>query len=235
MGCEIMKINEETWRFNEDNGVYFFLLTGNEYALLIDSGMTVNNAKDLASEITDLPILHLITHADRDHLGSINKFETFYMHPAESVNYYNDKNNTVSFTPVEDGEIIDLGERELEVLLVPGHTTGSIALLDSKYRALFSGDTVQNGEIFMFNAFSEINAFVCSLDKLRCYSDEFDVIYPSHAAFELKPDFIDELKKGALRMINGEIESQPGEFMGKKLKVFDTGAAKFLMKSDYQA
>ncbi len=235
MACEIMKINDQTWRFNEDNGVYFFLLTGNEYALLIDSGMEVNNAKELASEITKLPILHLITHADRDHLGSINEFETFYMHPAESVNYYKDNNNAVAFTPVEDGEIIDLGDRELEILLIPGHTTGSIAVLDPKYRALFSGDTVQNGEIFMFNAFSEINAFVYSLDKLKCYSDEFDIIYPSHAAFELKPEFIDELKNGALKMMGGKIEPQPGEFMGQKLKVFDVGAAKFLMRPDYQA
>ena len=234
MACEIMKINEQTWRFNEGGGVYFFLLTGKEYALLIDSGMEITNAKEMAQELTDLPILHLITHADRDHLGSIKEFETFYMHPAESVNFYKDKNNTGDFIPVEDGEIIDLGDRELEILLIPGHSTGSIAILDAKYRALFSGDTVQNGAIFMFGPFSELNAFMKSLDKLKCYVDEFDVIYPSHAAMELKPEFIDQLKEGALRMMDGKVNSNPAEFFGNKVKTYDTGAATFIMRTDYQ-
>ncbi|MBQ0167689.1 MAG: hypothetical protein KBT02_11340 [Treponema sp.] len=43
---DIIKINENTWRI-EDQGVRFFLLTGSERALLIDSGMNVHNARDI--------------------------------------------------------------------------------------------------------------------------------------------------------------------------------------------
>ena len=38
MGCKIIQMNPNTWRI-EDGGVRFFLLTGREKALLIDSGM----------------------------------------------------------------------------------------------------------------------------------------------------------------------------------------------------
>ena len=37
MNCEIIPINENSWRI-EDSGVRCFLLTGSEKALLIDSG-----------------------------------------------------------------------------------------------------------------------------------------------------------------------------------------------------
>jgi len=40
--------------------------------------------------------------------------------------------------PVEEGQVFNLGERELEVIYFPGHTKGSIALLDSRNKILFS-------------------------------------------------------------------------------------------------
>jgi glyoxylase-like metal-dependent hydrolase (beta-lactamase superfamily II) len=42
---------------------------------------------------------------------------------------------------VADGDVIDLGDRRFEVLHVPGHTPGSIALWEVETGLLFSGDT----------------------------------------------------------------------------------------------
>jgi len=86
MDYQIIQINPNTWRI-EDGGVRFFLLTGTEKALLIDSGMMVNNAKEIAESLTDLPVSLLNTHADRDHIGSNEQFESFYIHPAEEPLY----------------------------------------------------------------------------------------------------------------------------------------------------
>ena len=86
MSYEIIQMNENSWRI-EDGGVRFFLLAGTEKALLIDSGMTVSNAKDIAESITPLPVFLLNTHADRDHIGSNEQFDTFYMHPLEEPVY----------------------------------------------------------------------------------------------------------------------------------------------------
>ena len=67
MDYNIIQMNENTWRI-EDGGVRFFLLTGTEKALLIDSGMMIQNAKEIAESLTDLPIELLNTHADQDPL-----------------------------------------------------------------------------------------------------------------------------------------------------------------------
>lgn len=69
--AEIIQINDTAWRI-EDNGVRFFLLTGTEKALLIDSGMNTPNAKQIAESITKLPIMLLNTHADPDHISGTN-------------------------------------------------------------------------------------------------------------------------------------------------------------------
>ena len=43
---------------------------------------------------------------------------------------------------VADGDVIDLGDRHFEVLHLPGHSTGSIALWEADAGLLFSGDTL---------------------------------------------------------------------------------------------
>ena len=45
MAYEIIKINDNTWRIEDNQHVRFFLLAGTNEALLIDSGMDVHNAK----------------------------------------------------------------------------------------------------------------------------------------------------------------------------------------------
>jgi glyoxylase-like metal-dependent hydrolase (beta-lactamase superfamily II) len=44
-----------------------------------------------------------------------------------------------------DGDVIDLGDRAFEVIHVPGHSPGSIALLERATGILFSGDMVHAG------------------------------------------------------------------------------------------
>ena len=68
---EIIRINEDTWRI-EDNGVRLFVLEGKEKALLIDSGMRTPNAREIAESITKLPLELLNTHADPDHISALH-------------------------------------------------------------------------------------------------------------------------------------------------------------------
>ena len=48
---------------------------------------------------------------------------------------------------LEEGNVVDLGDRRFEVLHVPGHTPGSIALWDEAARLLFTGDTVYPDDV----------------------------------------------------------------------------------------
>ena len=48
---------------------------------------------------------------------------------------------------LDDGDIIDLGDRHFEVIHTPGHSPGGIALWEAKTSILFSGEIVYNGPL----------------------------------------------------------------------------------------
>jgi len=48
---------------------------------------------------------------------------------------------------LNDGDMIDLGDRGFKVIHIPGHSPGSIALWEKDTGILFTGDTVYNGSI----------------------------------------------------------------------------------------
>jgi len=69
---------------------------------------------------------------------------------------------------LQDGDQIDLGDRCLQVLHLPGHSPGSIALWDEKEGALFSGDVVYDeGALLDELEGSSIPDYVTSLTRLR--------------------------------------------------------------------
>ena len=227
MNYEIIPMNENTWRI-EDGGVRLFLLAGTERALLIDSGMNLKTARDVAAGLTDLPLSLLNTHADRDHIGSNEQFERFYMHPAEEP-LYRRSGMAGTVVPVEEGDVIDLGERELRIIHLPGHTPGSIAVLDVRGRILISGDAIQeHGRIFMFGDHRNMRDYVDSLDHLDAYAGQFDEIWPSHADIPVSPEIIPKLRDAARRILDGEAEGVPTDFHGRTIRVCDFGFCSFL-------
>ena len=222
MNCEIIQIHENTWRI-EDGGVRLFLLAGTEKALLIDSGMNLNNARDIAAGLTDLPLSLLNTHADRDHIGSNEQFDSFYMHPAEEPVYRRSgKPGTV--IPIREGDSLNLGDRELRIIHLPGHTPGSIAVLDVQNRALISGDPVQeHGRVFMFGDHRNMEDYIASLEHLEAFTDQFDEIWPSHADIPVSPAVIRKLHDGAQAVLDGAVQGKPAELFGQSIVVYDLG------------
>ena len=222
MGYEIIQMNPNTWRI-EDGGVRFFLLTGTEQALLIDSGMNVHNAREVAAGLTELPLSLLNTHADRDHVGSNEQFAEFYMHPAEEP-LYRRSGKAGTILPVRAGDVLDLGGRELEIIELPGHTPGSIAVLDVNSRVLISGDPIQrHGRIFMFGSHRNMKAYVRSLEQLERYLDRFDEIWPSRAELPVPPETVRQLRDGAQAVLKGEIPGTAAEMFGTSITEYDLG------------
>ena len=227
MEYQIIQMNENTWRI-EDGGVRLFLLAGTERALLIDSGMNVHNARDIAAGLTGLPLALLNTHADRDHIGSNEQFESFYMHPAEEP-VYRRSGKPGTILPVVDGDVLDLGGRALRIIHLPGHTPGSIAVLDVRNRVLISGDPIQvNGHIFMFGSHRDLEAYVRSLERLETLRDQFDEIWPSHADIPIGPEAIAKLCEGARDVLAGKIQGVPAEMHGNAITVYDVGISRLL-------
>ena len=106
----VVQINQNTWRIDEKD-VRFFLLEGKDKTLLVDTGKVTDNAKEIAQSLTSKPLELLNTHADLDHIRSNYEFEWFYMNPAEACNYYKRNKGAGTLVPVENGQVIDLGDR----------------------------------------------------------------------------------------------------------------------------
>lgn len=199
----------------EDNMVRCFLFIGTERALLVDAGFggEGRSLKELVSTLTDKPVQLVITHADPDHTGFAAEFDAVYMHTGEIGRYaaMGGKNSTRIF-PLAVGSAIDIGGRRFEVLHVPGHTPGSIALLDRDGRILVAGDSLSAMPVFMFGEGRDLGAYLESMRMLAGMKDAFDAIYPSHGPIPLPPEQVDRLIAAAEQYLAGALTPQEPPF-----------------------
>ncbi len=79
---------------------------------------------------------------------------------------------------VDDGDIIDLGDRTFEVLHLPGHSPDSIGLWDAASGTLFSGDAVYDGPLLDGNDDSDVDAYIATMERLRALP--VDVVHGGH-------------------------------------------------------
>ena len=222
----IIRINKDTWRI-EDGHVRFFLFCGTKRAALIDTGMNRPDAKQIAESLTELPLILVNTHADPDHISGNGAFDSFYMNPSEEENY-RAHGGRGELIPVREGDVIELGERPLKVIDIPGHTPGSIAILDEKNRVLVSGDTVQDGNIFMFGPRRDLGVYIRSLGHLALYDGLYDEIYPMHGTFPVMPDLISKLQKGAGEIRDGLAAGTQVNVLGRDVCLYRFPYAGFL-------
>ena len=68
---------------------------------------------------------------------------------------------------VEEGDMVDTGDRQFEVLHLPGHSPGSIGLWEAATGTLFSGDAIYNGPLLYSNDDSDLAAYIRTLERVR--------------------------------------------------------------------
>lgn len=68
---------------------------------------------------------------------------------------------------VEEGDVIDLGDRAFEVLHLPGHSPGSIGLWEAGTGTLFSGDAVYDGPLLDGLPESDLEDYKATMRRLR--------------------------------------------------------------------
>lgn len=67
---------------------------------------------------------------------------------------------------VDEGDVIDLGDRHFEVLHLPGHSPGSIGLWEEATGTLFSGDAVYDGPLLDELPGSDIAQYCATMERL---------------------------------------------------------------------
>ena len=177
------QIDAHTW---EGNGKMManetlYIVEGEERALLIDAGTNIKDLDKIVAGITSKPVTLVATHVHPDHTGaSVNYFKEIYINAADMVNVkemMGDYKGEIKY--LTDGQIIDLGGREIEVIFTPGHTPGSTTFMDRKAGYGFSGDAFGSGNLLLTTNFSTL-ALTCQ--RIGEYMQKYGIerLYPGH-------------------------------------------------------
>lgn len=180
---EFKQIDEHTW-LGYGNLVYnesLYLVEGNDKAVLIDAGTHIKNLDKIVAHLTKKPVMLVATHVHSDHTGSaISYFPELYICPDDTLlipQVMPTYKGKVLF--LKDGEVIDLGGRQLEVLFTPGHTPGSITLIDKKAGYGFSGDSFGSGNLLLTGTLSTLIA-TCEKTKNIMEKNNIPYLFPGH-------------------------------------------------------
>lgn len=146
------------------------LVIGTQKAALIDTGLGLADLRKFVSQFTSLPIIVLNTHGHVDHVGANQLFDMSYItkedepamvkaNRAERLKGYmqfmEGNAEMIAFAEksmipdkpfkydfIKDGDKVDLGGVELEVVAFPGHSPGSVAFIDRRDNVAFCGDSI---------------------------------------------------------------------------------------------
>lgn len=223
MPDNIVKIRNNVFHIYESLGVYCTLVVGTEKALLIDTGFGFCNISSIVRNITSLPIIVLNTHGHTDHIQGNKHFEKIYIHKndikllrmhssliAKVFIYLSSRKNLTAsekdrkslyFQPnkqristIGEGELIDIGNNKLEIIHTPGHTKGSICVLDKENRILYSGDSFSSHVWLFFKESTSISTYVESINKVLLRIDDFDQILSSHSQVVFRTRLLENIK-----------------------------------------
>ncbi len=82
---------------------------------------------------------------------------------------------------VEEGDIILVGDTKWRILHTPGHTPGSICILNYSNKIVFTGDTIFRGALGRTDLPSgDVNVLFDSLRKIFSLLTRDFVVYPGH-------------------------------------------------------
>lgn len=124
---------------------------------------------------------------------------------------------------LEDGDNIDLGGgRILEVIHTPGHSPGSICLLDKKNRLLFTGDTFFPGPLYAYPEDVDIDLYRASIDLLKERIEEYDYLCSGHNDPWIKSEVIPRVAAAFEDIMEGKGDfNQDGELRRYYFEGFD--------------
>lgn len=168
---------------------------GRDRDLLFDTGLGHFSLKSSIAVLRERPIICVASHTHFDHIGSHHEFEERCIHHAEATILADPRNEwtvadryatdemfdgipegwqtslyRVKPAPaarlLNDGDVIDLGNRAFEVIHTPGHSPGSIALWEKATGILLSGDIVYDGPLIDDAYHSDLGDYERSLRRL---------------------------------------------------------------------
>jgi hydroxyacylglutathione hydrolase len=259
----VRQIDPYTWAVDDHGNNIMYLLTGTQKALLIDTSWGIGDLPALVSSLTSLPLTVVNTHGHPDHVGGDGQFPQVFISDADrslaigcmsaQERLWAVENNTLpqpfppkfdvnswlnaktTFRTIAERDVVDLGGRKLEVVALPGHSPGSICLLDKTFRRIYTGDSLLPWAIWMhLDESLPLNEFLGNLQRLHSFTDEFDTIWPAHGSLENLPlpkSLLDDMINGIKAVLAGKLKGTPEHtFVGDGVR-YDFGTCGVICRS----
>ena len=227
----IRQIDEHTW---EGNGHLManetiYIIEGNDKAILLDAGTKIDDLDKIVAGITDKPVTLIATHVHPDHTGSaINYFPEIWINAADMVNVpsmMGDYKGEIKY--LEDGQVFDLGGREIEIIFGPGHTPGSTLFFDKAAHYGFSGDAFGSGNLLLTTNFSTL---LNTTTRTAAYMRKWGIekMYPGHymGSNPETLERVENMKKMCEEVLDGTRETKAkegGAMLGLNASMRDFG------------
>lgn len=183
-----------------------YLVIGEEKALLFDLAVDEQGVYEYAKDLAQKEVMVVLSHGHFDHVYHLNKLEEVWIHKEDEFLLIEGMpmlgaSPCPSLYYLQHDDIIELGNRSLKVIHLPGHTPGSILLLDDKNKFLLSGDTGARRLLLGVSGEVNIEDLCERLEQLK--QEDFEVMFSAHDRCALPKSHID-LMLGVLR---GEVKS----------------------------
>jgi glyoxylase-like metal-dependent hydrolase (beta-lactamase superfamily II) len=162
-----------------------YLICGKKHALLFDTGPGLRDIRPVVESLTDRFVIALASHLHYDHTGNLHRFNEIALADVAGIRGY--ERDGMFYAPrdlylghLEDmewmpiavahwwpvGEIIDLGERALEIIGTPGHSPDSISLYDREQNIFFAADFLYPGELYAQTPGASLADYLATADRL---------------------------------------------------------------------
>jgi glyoxylase-like metal-dependent hydrolase (beta-lactamase superfamily II) len=187
-------------------GEKIYVIEGDKYALVIDTGMGIGSLKGCIRQFCSLPLVVVNTHGHPDHCGGNAEFDSCYLNFKDYDLYYkmvsyefragdiykilgNDgkvyKDGLLQFSenilPLKDGDAFDLGGRTVTIYPLAGHTAGSVVLYDDKTKWLFVGDAVSIKDTWVYLDYSTtVEEYKNALEAFMKNNLKIEKIFSGH-------------------------------------------------------
>jgi hydroxyacylglutathione hydrolase len=254
----VKEIFPKVWLIDDHKAVNIYLIEGQDSSLLVDTGTGAADLLSQVKKITGKPLIVVNTHGHSDHAGGNYQFPKVYINSSDSSaarlcatkesreeaarnmlrgavpspdDIYKGEEIHTRLTDVKDGHIFLLGGRQIQVIETPGHTPGSICLLDKQNRLLFSGDN-DNTAVWLFLPESRpLTVYLKTLQTLYGRISEFDTLLPGHG-IPKKSDFIMDQIMCVKSILNHTCKSESYDTFAGKARLCQYGRASVAYNPD---
>lgn len=239
-------IDPKTYIIEESSssqGNVSYMILGEKESLMIDTGSGENQSKNgykikhIVNQLTSLPTTLLMSHFHFDHNQNISEFsnvsfpnlahlkqkvslDSIYHFTTEDlfIGDYPSQVKVNKWLPINTD--IDLGNRVIQLINIPGHTTESVAVVDKANKMAFLGDFIYNGTLFLFSK-NDITIYKKSLEYLISIIDSDYKLYGAHGSPLIPFNKLEQLNNFLLCVLNKECSPIETQLWGYNVLIYN--------------